>query len=91
MTNTPCISVLERTRNTPPQYQVQRRAMRINNVQGAFALLPETSVEGLRVLIVDDVISTGATVGECGRMLREAGAEWIGALALARPKRKKKS
>jgi ComF family protein len=90
MTDTPCISVLQRTRNTPPQYQVKRRDMRINNVQGAFALLPETSVEGLRVLVVDDIVSTGATVGECGRVLREAGATWVGALALARPKRKKK-
>jgi ComF family protein len=90
MINTPCITVLERTRNTPPQYQVKRRDMRTNNVQGAFALLPETSVEGLRVLIIDDIVSTGATVGECGRVLREAGATWVGALTLARPKHKKK-
>ncbi len=56
----------------------ERRA----NVAGAFAASP--AVAGRHVVIVDDVVTTGATVGECARALRAAGAGRIGVLTVAR-------
>jgi ComF family protein len=72
---------LVRLRVTAPQSDlvaVERRA----NVAGAFAAAPV--VAGRHVVVVDDVITTGATVGECARALRAAGARRVGVLAVAR-------
>ncbi len=54
------------------------------NVRGAFALRRGRSVKGKRIVLVDDVLTTGATVEECARVLRRAGAEFVGVLTLAR-------
>ena len=59
-------------------------AARERNVRGAFALRPGRSVAGKRLVIIDDVMTTGATVEECARVLRRAGARWVGVLTLAR-------
>jgi predicted amidophosphoribosyltransferase len=72
---------LVRLRATAPQTDLaaaERRA----NVAGAFAAAPV--VAGRHVVVVDDVITTGATVGECARALRAAGARRVGVLAVAR-------
>ena len=62
------------------------REERMKNVRGAFLLRPafEGRVEGRRVLLVDDVMTTGATLNECARALIAAGAESVDALTLAR-------
>jgi ComF family protein len=72
-----------RTRRTPSQGQFGR-SLREANVRGAFSLRPKRSVKGRRVVIVDEVMTTGATVEECARVLRRGGAEFIGVLTLAR-------
>jgi predicted amidophosphoribosyltransferase len=54
------------------------------NVRGAFALRAGRTVAGKRVVIIDDVLTTGATVEECARVLKRAGAASIGVLTLAR-------
>ncbi|HLY54479.1 MAG TPA: phosphoribosyltransferase family protein, partial [Stellaceae bacterium] len=60
------------------------RTQRAENVRGAFALRPGAEVKGTRVVLVDDVMTSGATVEECARVLRRAGAAGIDVLTLAR-------
>jgi len=74
---------LVRRRRTPPQGHLGATA-RERNVGGAFAMRRRRSVVGKRVVIIDDVMTTGATVEECARMLKRAGAVTIGVLTLAR-------
>ncbi|WP_431855751.1 ComF family protein [Azospirillum sp.] len=75
--------LLVRRRRTRSQGGLDRTG-RQRNVAGAFALRRPGSVEGKRVVLVDDVLTTGATVGECARVLRRAGAAQVDVLTLAR-------
>ena len=74
---------LVRRRRTPSQGRLGPLA-RMRNVRGAFALRPGREVRGKRLVLVDDVLTTGATVEECARVLRRAGAASVGVLTLAR-------
>jgi ComF family protein len=77
--------LLLRQRRTPSQGQLGAAARR-RNVRGAFALNHRYAawIKGRRVLLIDDVYTTGATVGACARVLRRAGAEAVDVLTLAR-------
>lgn len=74
---------LARTRDTPPQVG-QDRAARHANVAGAFLCPDPAAVRGRRVLLLDDVATTGATLDACARALRAAGAASVHALVVAR-------
>ena len=74
---------LVRQRRTPSQGRLGPLA-RARNVRGAFALRPGCEVAGKRLVLVDDVLTTGATVEECARVLRREGAAFVGVLTLAR-------
>lgn len=76
---------LLRVRDTPPQRDLPR-ADRLNNVRGAFALHPTraAALHDRRVVLVDDVMTTGASLAEAARALRAAGAAQITTLAFAR-------
>jgi ComF family protein len=76
---------LVRVRATPSQITLSRLE-RHRNVAGAFAVPPaaEAHVHGRRILLVDDVLTTGATLDACARPLRRAGASHVDALTFAR-------
>ncbi|UCG77319.1 MAG: ComF family protein [Nitrospirota bacterium] len=77
------ISSLKKTKETLPQSMLQKRE-RIMNVKGAFEV--DKDLSGKRVILVDDVITTSATVNECARALKKAGAEMVTVLTAARSK-----
>jgi ComF family protein len=74
---------LVRRRRTPSQGRLGV-AGRARNVRGAFAMRPGRSVTGKRVVVIDDVLTTGARAEECARVLRRNGAAFVGVLTLAR-------
>lgn len=75
--------MLKRVRYTKTQTAFDR-SERMENLRGAFRLRRKTDVRGLRVLLVDDVLTTGATLSECARVLKKAGAASIHAATAAR-------
>ena len=74
---------LERTRYTTTQTAFDRTE-RMENLRGAFRLRKKIGVRGLRVLLVDDILTTGSTLSECARVLREAGTQSVYAVTAAR-------
>lgn len=78
-------ALLLRLRDTPAQSGL-RRAQRLHNLRGAFALAPlrAAEVRGQRLLLVDDVMTTGASLFSAAQVLRDAGAAQVTALVLAR-------
>lgn len=74
---------LERVRATRPQVGLDRAA-RQENVRGAF-VWRGAPLTGRRILLVDDVFTSGATAEACAVTLKAAGAAWVGLVAVARP------
>lgn len=67
-----------------PEKHLLRNDERLEAVRGAFAIREGGRVDNLRVLLLDDVMTTGATLDACARALREAGARTIVDLTIAR-------
>jgi ComF family protein len=76
--------ILTRKRNTPFQLKARNRLARMRNVRNAFAVSDPNRVRGKDILLVDDVITTGATLTEAARTLRAAGARRVEAFVLAK-------
>lgn len=74
---------LRRIRPTPSQTRLTA-GQRLTNVRGAFDTTNPDDWAGKRILLVDDVMTTGATVGACARVLSEAGAESVDVITVAR-------
>lgn len=79
----PVLDILERRRRTRTQWKLGRAARRAN-LAGALAVREPEAAAGLRLLLIDDVATTGASLEECARVLKEAGATWTAGLVLAR-------
>lgn len=73
---------LRKTADNPAQSSLESAAARRANVLGVYEAVPE-QVEGRRFLLIDDILTSGATLGECARVLRTAGAADVVCLTLA--------
>ena len=80
------VPALKKIRNNRPQSGIEGQAKRRANVLGAYSAVCPQNVRGKRVLLLDDIITTGATAGECARVLLTAGAKEVhcGFIAAAR-------
>ena len=84
LTGLPVVNRLKKVRRTEVQSQIQDAAARRANVSGAYTLAAGVELSGKRVVLVDDVVTSGATLSECAFLLRQAGAEAVTGLTLAR-------
>lgn len=83
MTGLPCLNdVLIRNRPTPPQADLSRIDRQVN-IRDAFSCIKPESISGVDVVLIDDVYTTGATLQEAARVLKECGAGTIRALTFA--------
>ena len=80
------VSTLKKIRNNRPQSGITGQAQRRANVLGVYKVLCPQELSGKRILLLDDIITTGATAGECARVLLTAGAKEVhcGVVAAAR-------
>ena len=84
LTGLPVESTLEKHRATAVQSQTEGDEARKANVRGAYRALPGLDLTGKRVVLVDDVATSGATLAECAAALRAAGADCVVGLTFAR-------
>ena len=82
------VETLRKDRNTRAQSGLDDDGARRANVLGAYAIVDPERVAGKRVLLIDDVITTGSTISECARILRAAGASDVVCATLARARGK---
>lgn len=73
---------LVKTKNTEPQVRLSR-AKRLLNLTNAFQINNKKTIVKKRVLVVDDVSTTGATINEVSKVVRKAGANYVGVIILA--------
>ena len=79
----PLLDALQKTRATRPQNELSRDE-RLANLDGAFKVKGDVELNNARMLLIDDVMTTGATLSECSKILLDAGALEVRCLALAR-------
>ena len=78
----PWVDLLTRTKGTAPQWQLLQQARR-ENVRGVFYVGQPSVVNGANVLLVDDIFTSGATLEECAKSLKQSGATVVKSLTLA--------
>ncbi|OQX00966.1 hypothetical protein BWK69_00315 [Candidatus Parcubacteria bacterium A4] len=76
-------NILKKTKEASPQIELSRTERAIN-VKGCFEMEKGTDAKNKRILLVDDIFTTGATMNECARILKEAGAKKIIGIVIAR-------
>ena len=84
LTGIPAGAALEKTRQTGVQSRIADEEERRANVAGVYRVRPDADVAGKRIVLVDDIVTSGATLAECAARLRDAGAGSVAALTLAR-------
>ena len=81
----PCERLLMKRVNTRPQSGLDSAQARLKNAKGVYACIAPEKIRGRRILLIDDIVTTGATLSECALTLKNAGcAEVIAAAAASR-------
>jgi len=84
--------VLERRKFNPPQMEIKNYAERLRNVEDIFGLKPDAGrveIKNKKILLVDDICTTGATLEQCAKVLKASGARKVWAAVVARQSLKK--
>lgn len=80
---TKAVPLLRKARDVSPQSRLRTPEERRANIAGCYVVRSADAVRGKRILLIDDVITTGSTLSECARMLLTAGAVSVRGAALA--------
>ncbi len=80
----PCERLLVKVRHTPPQSRTKSADERKKNVAGVYRADPSARIKGKRILLIDDIVTTGSTLSSCAAVLKQAGAAEIAAATVAR-------
>ena len=83
----PVAAAVRRRKATPPQAGLTGSQRRLN-MSGAFEVRDRNAIAGKRVLLIDDVLTTGATAGACAQVMKRSGAEFVAVLTVARADRR---
>lgn len=79
----PVIPTLKKIRHTQAQSGLESKEDRRSNIQGCYTLLPGAPVAGKRLVLIDDVVTSGSTLGECAKVLTLGGVKQVWCAALA--------
>ena len=80
----PAVPALRKVRDTAEQSALDDKAARAQNAAGAYEIADPAAVRGKRVLLVDDIVTTGSTLASCAQILLDAGAKEVWAAVFAR-------
>lgn len=76
--------ILKRVRKAKPQAEIKERDLRLANISGQFICPDNSKIKGAKIILVDDVCTSGATLNECAKVLKANGAREVSALVIAR-------
>lgn len=82
-TGLPCERLLRKVRNNPAQSGIKNADARRKNVKGAYRALSPEKIRDKRILLIDDIVTSGSTLSECASVLRAAGAKEVLAATVA--------
>lgn len=82
-TGIPAVELLKKIRNNRPQSRITGDAQRRANVLGVYRVIRPEHIAGKRILLLDDILTTGSTAGECARVLLTAGAKEVHCAVIA--------
>ena len=85
----PADAALQKHAERGPQSRINDAGERRKNASGAFSVRPGAQIAGRELLLIDDIVTTGATLSECCRILKQAGAKRVACAAFASPCKEK--